>query len=260
LADKEFIVRKGLVVANTVIATYGSNVGIGTATAAFSLDMGSRTDSILLPQGNTAQRAGANGSIRYNTENLSVEVLTEGSWANVISGSTITILDDDTFATANSTTVPSSESAKAYVDNSLASFSVGGPSVGTNGIIRTNAKNIIEDITLSDHSTTFTATAAANTISVGTDDGFANGDTIYMTSTTTLPAGLATNTEYYVINTTASTSKLSATYGGTEIDITDAGTGTHTIYQAINGMSAGLITIETGFTVTIPDGSTWTII
>ena len=42
-----------------------------------------------------------------------------------------------------------------------------------------------------------------------------------------LPAGLATATDYYVISASGSTFKLSATSGGLEIDITDAGTGTH---------------------------------
>ena len=136
----------------------------------------------------------------------------------------------------------------------------GGPSVGTNAIIRTNAKNIITDITLSDHETTFTADAGADTLSVGTDDGFADEDTVYLTTTGTLPAGLSTSTEYYVVSAAASTLQLAATNGGSAINITDAGTGTHTIYQAINGMSAGPITIESGHTVTIPEGSTWSIV
>jgi hypothetical protein len=136
----------------------------------------------------------------------------------------------------------------------------GGPSVGTNAIIRTNAKNIITDITLSDHETTFTADAGADTLSVGTDDGFADEDTVYLTTTGTLPAGLSTSTEYYVVSAAASTLQLAATNGGSAINITDTGTGTHTIYQAINGMSAGPITIESGHTVTIPEGSTWSIV
>lgn len=136
----------------------------------------------------------------------------------------------------------------------------GGPSVGINGIIRTNANNITEDITLADHSVTFTADAGADTISVGTDDDYANGDTVYLTTTGTLPAGLALLTKYYVVGVAAGTLQLSATFGGSAIDITDTGTGTHSVYQAINGITAGTVTIETGFTVTVPEGSEWSIV
>lgn len=136
----------------------------------------------------------------------------------------------------------------------------GGPSVGTNAIIRTNATNVIENITLSDHSATFTVDTGADTLDVGTDDGYANGDTVYVSSTTTLPAGLAASTKYYVVSVAAATMQLSAIFGGAAIDITDAGTGTHTVYQAINGMSAGPVTVESGFTVTVPTGSTWSVV
>lgn len=142
----------------------------------------------------------------------------------------------------------------------LTGITGGGPSLGTNSVIRTNAKNIIEDITLSDHSTTFTADAGADTLSVGTDNDYANEDTVYLTTTGTLPAGLSTLTQYYVVNVAAATLQLSATNGGAAINITDAGSGTHTIYQAINGSSVGPITVESGHTVTIPEGSTWSIV
>lgn len=42
-----------------------------------------------------------------------------------------------------------------------------------------------------------------------------------------LPAGLATNTTYYVRDVSGNTFKLAATAGGTAIDVTDAGTGSH---------------------------------
>jgi hypothetical protein len=136
----------------------------------------------------------------------------------------------------------------------------GGPSVGTNAIIRTNANNIAENITLADHSTTFTATNATNVANVGTDNGFADGDTVYLTTTAAdLPNGWLEGTQYYVINATASTLQLSLTYGGAAVTISDDGTGTHTIYQNINGHTAGPVTIESGFTVTVAEGSVWSI-
>lgn len=99
--------------------------------------------------------------------------------------------------------------------------------------------------------TTTTAQATTNTLSqsdtftadAGTDvctytstanipSNILTGTRVRLT-TTTLPAGLATATDYYVIRVSNSTFKLATSYAnavaGTQINITDAGTGTHTI-------------------------------
>ena len=137
--------------------------------------------------------------------------------------------------------------------------SAGGPSKGANALIRTNATNIDESITLSDHSTTFTADASANTINnKGSANGFANGDTVQLTGTD-LPNGWVAGTQYYVITVASGSMQLALTFGGSAVTISDAGSGTNTVYQNINGMTAGPITIDSG-TTTIPSGSTWSII
>ena len=135
----------------------------------------------------------------------------------------------------------------------------GGPSVGTNASIRTNAANIQEDITLSDHLVTFTATNGTNIIANrGTDDSFVDGDMVQLTGSD-LPNGWLIDTQYFVRDATSSSLKLALTFGGTAVTISDNGSGTNKIYQNINGMSAGPITISED-TVTIPSGSTWSII
>lgn len=59
------------------------------------------------------------------------------------------------------------------------------------------------------------------------------GTRVRLTTTGTLPGGLATATDYYVIKVTDSTFKLATSFANaiaeTAINITDAGTGTHTI-------------------------------
>ena len=136
----------------------------------------------------------------------------------------------------------------------------GGPSVGTNAVIRTNATNIAETINIRDHAATCTADASADTINKGTDDDFANNDTVqFENSGGALPAGLAAGTQYFVVNVAASTLQVSETFGGSAVNITGTGSGTHTIYQNINGMTSGPITIDSG-TVTVPSGSQWNII
>ena len=99
-----------------------------------------------------------------------------------------------------------------------------------------------------------TTTAQATTNTLGQSDTFTADDTtdictytstanipsniltgtrVRLTTTTTLPAGLATATDYYVIPLSTTTFKLATSYAnavaGTAINITSTGTGTHTV-------------------------------
>jgi hypothetical protein len=136
----------------------------------------------------------------------------------------------------------------------------GGPSLGVESMFRTNKKSIGASVTVRDHASTFSVDTGAETLSVGTDQGFANGDSVYVTTTGTLPAPLAVSTEYYVVGVAAATMQLATTYGGSAINITTAGSGTHTVYEAINASSVGPVTVQTGATVTVSEGSTWTVV
>jgi hypothetical protein len=75
---------------------------------------------------------------------------------------------------------------------------------------------------------TFTADAATDLLTTA-GHGLVVGTPIRFTSTTTLPAGLTAGTTYYVIASglTADDFKVSATLGGSAVDITSVGTGTH---------------------------------
>lgn len=78
----------------------------------------------------------------------------------------------------------------------------------------------------------FTADAPTDVITYAAYD-IATYSRVRLTTTGTLPAGLATGTDYWTVRTAATTSQLSSSLAnavaGTVIDITDAGTGTHTI-------------------------------
>ncbi len=99
-----------------------------------------------------------------------------------------------------------------------------------------------------------TTTAQATTNTLGQSDTFTADDTtdictwsstanipsniltgtrVRLTTTTTLPGGLATATDYYVIKVSDTTFKLATSFAnataGTAIDITTTGTGTHTV-------------------------------
>ena len=81
-------------------------------------------------------------------------------------------------------------------------------------------------------STTFTADAGTDvlTLAGGVCD-FLDDQTVKLETTGTLPAGLSDSTTYYLINVDrdAGTCQLSTSEGGSAVNITDGGTGTHTI-------------------------------
>ncbi len=83
----------------------------------------------------------------------------------------------------------------------------------------------------------FTADAGTDvctwTTRVNNPGNLLTGTRIRLTTTTTLPAGLALATDYYYIRIDDDTFMLATSYAnavaGTQINITDAGTGTHTV-------------------------------
>lgn len=82
-----------------------------------------------------------------------------------------------------------------------------------------------------DEPTDATFTAVADDTCTSANHGMSNGQIVVVTSTTTLPAGLSTNTHYFVIDAAANTFKLSASLGGAAVNITDSGTGVHTMHR-----------------------------
>lgn len=102
-------------------------------------------------------------------------------------------------------------------------------------------------------SDTFTADASTDvctwTSTANVPSNILVGTRVRLTTTTTLPGGLATATDYYVIKVSDSTFKLATSYAnavvGTAINITDAGTGTHTVTWLLprytNGAGVGAI-------------------
>jgi hypothetical protein len=74
-----------------------SRVGIGTASPATTLHV-SATDALRLPSGDDSQRPGtpANGDVRYNTDQATIEGYANGAWANLASGTELKDADEDT--------------------------------------------------------------------------------------------------------------------------------------------------------------------
>ena len=101
-------------------------------------------------------------------------------------------------------------------------------------VTTTTAQSTTNTLSQSD---TFTADASTDvctwTSTANIPSNILTGTRVRLTTSGTLPAGLATATDYYVIRISNSTFELASSYAnsiaGTQINITDAGTGTHTV-------------------------------
>ena len=77
---------------------------------------------------------------------------------------------------------------------------------------------------------TFTVNASTDVVTTSADHGLAVNDTVELSSAGTLPAGSAASTTYHVKTTPAgATLTLSATQGGSTLNFTNTGSGTHTL-------------------------------
>ena len=94
---------------------------------------------------------------------------------------------------------------------------------------------------------------SVSAVDVGADNltsnshAFTNGDRVKITSTGgSVPGGLAAGTQYFVVGTTTNTFQLSATQGGSAVNITDTGSGTiqvsHVLY--LTAGANGAISID----------------
>jgi len=80
---------------------------------------------------------------------------------------------------------------------------------------------------------TTTFTVATPCVATKASHGLSAGDIVYFTSTGTLPTGITSTQAYYVLATglTANDFQFSLTAGGTAINTTGAGSGTHTMFR-----------------------------
>lgn len=78
--------------------------------------------------------------------------------------------------------------------------------------------------------TVATIDATANTFTItGVDGRLATDTRVYISAATTLASPLVADTVYWIVGVSGNAVQLSATQGGAAIDITNTGTGTHTI-------------------------------
>ena len=115
-------------------------------------------------------------------------------------------------------------------------------------------------LTTFDPTATFTGAATdLCTVASGTIPTF-TGTEVTLTTTGTLPAGLSTSTTYYMVFQSASTFNLSTSLAnslaGTVVDITDTGSGTHTVSISSNFMQPLPFDVDQVESVSVVVGST----
>jgi len=103
------------------------------------------------------------------------------------------------------------------------------------GVLSGSGNDSITPITL--NSMVVTANASTDVLSTPYEypHGLENGQIIKFYTTGTLPSPLSINSNYYVINATTGTFKVSLTSGGSAVNITSTGSGDHLFYKT-NGI------------------------
>jgi len=97
---------------------------------------------------------------------------------------------------------------------------------------------------------TLTMTIASPAVFTLNAHGFVAGDSVYITSTGSLPTGVTQNTLYYVISAGLATNtfELATTPGGAAINTSGSQSGTHTLWHCPYGLGDGTTTFN------LPDG------
>ncbi len=157
-------------------------------------------------------------------------------------------------AVKDTTTSASSIQHGGNVQPTYNKFLLSGSAVSAAATAQPTVVTLVDVVGFYRVTTVTTTTAQATTNTLGQSDTFTADDTtdictwtstanipsnvltgtrVRLTTTTTLPAGLATATDYYVIRLSDTTFSLATSYAnavaGTAINITSTGTGTHTV-------------------------------
>ena len=149
-----------------------SRVGIGTASPATTLHI-SATDALRLPSGTDAQRPGspANGDMRYNSDQTTIEGYANGAWANLASGTELKDADEDTSVNVE----PTSDADEIHLNtsgNQTAIFRTASTQLGVTQLSNTASTltGLVTngDITLTPNGTGVVAISSAMTVAGNT--------------------------------------------------------------------------------------------
>jgi hypothetical protein len=122
---------------------------------------------------------------------------------------------------------------KPYFDNGTALTAVGsgsGSGGGVNYIANPDAETDASGCNVYNDSLTFATTDVNTSTDTITVTGWNkdNNTPVSFSSTTTLPGGITAGTTYYTVSTSGTSFKISTSIGGSAVDLTSTGSGTHT--------------------------------
>jgi hypothetical protein len=104
--------------------------------------------------------------------------------------------------------------------------------------LTSNVKTVLSNFSIIATITPTTVTISNASPGVMTGMTLSNTSAVWLTTTGTLPNPLTTTTPYYVVSTSGSTARLSLTMGGSAINTTTNGSGTHSATSS--GLSYGV--------------------
>lgn len=216
------------------------------------------TSSIDYQLNNTSS---VNPGHKHTLANGATDVTASAEELNVLDGVTA-FLDEDNMTSNSDTAIPSQQSVKAYVDNSIAALDP----IPTGMTVPFAGRTAPTDWLLCDGSAvsrttyadlmnvimpvigTFTITIASPGVATLNSHGLQTGDSVFLTTTGALPTGLAANTLYYAIRVDANTFRLATSFvnanADTAIDTSDTQSGTHTLTFCPWGLGDGSTTFN----------------
>lgn len=199
---------------NSITITNGNASGGAPTIAIADNPVLTGTGGITVPVGTTAQRAGTNGTLRYNTSTATFEGYANGSWGAIISGSGVA-----TFSAGSTGLTPSTPTAGGIVLAGTVNVASGGTGANTlTGYVIGNGVGVMTastTIPTTDLSGTITNAQLANSIITIGSTAVSLGGTI--TSLAGVTINGSTNTLTNIAN--ASLTNSSVTVGTTAISL-----------------------------------------
>ena len=211
-----------------------------------TIDALSANASIQIPVGGQIVFNASSTTQWYSSYNLWTSALYPNVTNTVSVGYTLTPNSIGTVSSGTTTLNPALGNYQYMINNGASSLSppsngtydaidllvINGPSAGsltfTAGKWRAGSSTGSTYSTSSRSSATVTISNASPAVVTWTAHGCADGDPIYLTTTGALPTGLTASTVYYVKYVDANSFQVSTTPGGTSINTSSAGSGTHT--------------------------------
>lgn len=237
--------------------TFTGNIGFDSA-ATVSLDVGDRTDAIHVPSGTTAQRpTGANGYLRYNSDDGNFEGYANGAWGSIAGGANITIdtmTGDGVDTTLTLSVAPDTENnTSVYIDGvyqNKTTYSVSGTTLTFT--TAPPSGSLVEASVVSTATLDTPADGSVTPAKIASGDFYFDTDTLYVDATNNR-VGIGTGSPTAKLHVagggilgSSSTNPIAFTGSGS----TNAGIGSYNANTDMNIYSAGTgdIKFRTGAT------------